>query len=265
MPDLLAAALLGLIQGLTEFLPISSTAHLLLAERVLRLEPARFGLSFTVALHLGTALAVLLYFASTWIGLVRGLLARQWRLPLLIVIGTLPAVVAGLLFQSSVERELRDPRVVAGGLVAGSVLFYLAERIGSQRRTFGQAGPADALLMGAAQALALIPGISRSGVTISAGLARGLRRGDATRFSFLLATPVVLGAGAKTLVDAPRASALLERPDLLAVGLLVSFASGLAAVAFLVRFLREHSLAAFIAYRLALAGGIVVALLAGAL
>lgn len=253
MTDILIAAALGLVQGLTEFLPISSTAHLIIAEKLFRLDPARFGLSFDIAIHLGTALAVLLYFAGTWIGLFRDVLARRWRLPLLIAAGTVPAMIAGVLFQPLVERELRDIRIVAVALVAGSLLFYVAERWASQRRDAGQLGWTDAMLMGSAQAVALIPGVSRSGITISTGLLVGLRRQEATRFSFLLATPVIAGAGAKTLLDVARAAELFARPEVTIVGFVVSFFAGIAAVAFLMRFLRAHSLNWFIPYRLALA------------
>ena len=229
--DVVAAAVLGILQGLTEFLPISSTAHLLLAEKLLALDPARFGLTFTIALHLGTALAVLLYFARPWLELLRDLFSGRWSFVTLLAAGTVPAVVAGLVLQSAVERELRDVRFVAAALVGGSIAFYLAERIASQRRSLAELTLRDAIAMGAAQAIALIPGVSRSGITISAGLALGIRRADATRFSFLLATPVILGAGAKTLLDTQRAAVLPERPDLLAVGFATSFLSGLAAVA----------------------------------
>jgi undecaprenyl-diphosphatase len=253
------------VQGLTEFLPVSSTAHLILVSDLLRLDPDRFGLSFDVALHLGTALAVLIYFARTWVGLAGDVLRGRWRMPALVALGTAPAAVAGVVLQSAVERELRGPAVIVGGLLVGSVVFVVVERLARQRRAMGDLGVADALVMGAAQAIALVPGISRSGITISAGLGRDLRRDDATRFSFLLATPVILGAGAKTLLDARRAAELLATPDVLAVGFALSFASGLAAVAFLVRFLRAHSLNWFVAYRLALAAVIVAALAAGVL
>jgi undecaprenyl-diphosphatase len=263
--DLAAAAILGLVQGLTEFLPVSSTAHLILVSDVLKLDPARFGLSFDVALHLGTALAVLLYFARTWIDLVVGLFRGLWRMPALIVLGTAPAAIAGVLFQSAIERELRAPLVIAAGLVVGSIVFVAAEAIARQRRTITDVRVTDALVIGIGQAIALIPGISRSGITISAGLVRDLRREDATRFAFLLATPVIIGAGAKTLLDARKAAALLAQPDVLAVGFVLSFLSGLAAVAFMVRFLRGHSLNWFVVYRLVIAALIVVAVAAGVL
>ena len=253
MNDQAAAAILGLVQGLTEFLPVSSTAHLILVSDALRLDPDKFGLSFDVALHLGTALAVLLYFARTWLGLAADVLRARWRMPLLVVIGTLPAAVIGVLLEKTVETTLRSPIWIVIGLVAGSLVFVAVERMASQRRTLETLTLSDAAIMGTAQAIALLPGISRSGITISAGLARDLARGDATRFSFLLATPVILGAGIKTLLDARKAAELLAAPDVLAIGFVVSFLSGLATVAFLVRFLRAHSLNWFVPYRLALA------------
>jgi len=263
--DLAAAALLGIVQGLTEFLPVSSTGHLILVSDLLKLDPAQFGLSFDVALHLGTALAVLLYFARTWIDLVVGLFRGRWRMPALIVLGTAPAAIAGGLFQSAIERDMRGPLVIAAGLVIGSIVFVAAEAIARQRRLLTEVGVIDVLAIGVAQAIALIPGISRSGITISAGLARELRREDATRFAFLLATPVILGAGAKTVLDARKAADLFARPDVVGVGFVLSFLSGLAAVAFMVRFLRGHSLNWFVAYRLVLAAVIVAAVVAGVL
>jgi undecaprenyl-diphosphatase len=261
--DLLAAAILGLVQGLTEFLPVSSTAHLILVSGALGLDPDRFGLSFDVALHLGTALAVLLYFLRTWITLAVDLVVGRRHVPLLVIVGTIPAAIAGVLLQSAVETTLRSPWWIVLGLAIGSVIFVVAERAARQSREVGQLSFGDAIFMGIAQAVALLPGISRSGITISAGLTRGLRREDATRFSFLLATPVILGAGAKTLLDARKAQALFDHPDVLAVGFVISFVSGLAAVAFLIRFLRTHSLNWFVAYRLALAALVAIAVLVG--
>jgi len=186
-------------------------------------------------------------------------------MPALIVLGTAPAAIAGVLFESAVSRELRGPLIIAAGLVVGSIIFVAAEAIARQRRAMSEVGVTDALLIGVAQAIALIPGISRSGITISAGLVRELRREDATRLAFLLATPVILGAGAKTLLDARKAAELFAQPDVLAVGFVLSFLSGLAAVAFMVRFLRAHSLNWFVAYRLVLAAAIVAAVAAGML
>ncbi|MDQ2951438.1 MAG: undecaprenyl-diphosphate phosphatase [Chloroflexota bacterium] len=263
MNDLVAAVILGLVQGLTEFLPVSSTAHLILVSSVLGLDPAKFGLSFDVALHLGTALAVLLYFAGTWIGLLKDVFAGRWKMPLLVIVGTMPAAIAGVLFESTISTTLRSPLWIVAGLVIGSVIFVLAERAARQRREIGELSFVDALMIGAAQAVALLPGVSRSGITISTGLFRDLRREEATRFAFLLATPVILGAGAKTLLDARKAAELFSAPDVLAAGFLVSFFSGLAAVAFMVRFLRTNSLNWFIGYRLLLAALVLLAVALG--
>ena len=264
MNDLLAAALLGLIQGLTEFLPVSSTAHLALAEKVFRLDPTRFGLSFDIALHMGTLVAVLVYFRRVWLDLVRDVLHARFGLLVLLVIATIPAVPAALLFGDLIDGPLRDPRVIAFGLVAGSLVFIIAERLG---RTNTRTTPnlRDVVVIGVAQALALLPGLSRSGMTISAALGRGIRRDEAARLSFLIATPAIFGAGLKTALDLRRSVALLDQPETVAVGFAVSLVSGLFAVAFLMRFLRGHSLTWFVPYRLALAGAILVALAAGAL
>jgi undecaprenyl-diphosphatase len=265
MNDQLAALILGLVQGLTEFLPVSSTAHLILVSDVLKLDPAKFGLTFDVALHLGTALAVLLYFAGTWIGLVVDVLRGRWRLPLVVIVGTIPAAVAGVLLESAVSSSLRSATVIAVGLLVGSAIFVLAERLGTRRRTLERLTLVDAVFIGVAQAIALIPGISRSGITISAGLLRGVERADATRFAFLLATPVILGAGAKTVLDARKLAGLTAQLDVVAIGFVVSFLSGLAAVAFMVRYLRGHSLNIFVVYRVALAAVILIAVAMGAL
>lgn len=264
MNDLLAAALLGLIQGLTEFLPVSSTAHLALAEKVFRLDPTRFGLSFDIALHMGTLVAVLIYFRQVWLDLARDVLHGRFRLLILLVIATIPAVPAALLFGDLIDGPLRDPRFIALGLVAGSLVFVAAERLGkSNTRTTPTL--LDAAVIGVAQALALLPGLSRSGMTISAALGRGIRRDEAARLSFLIATPAIFGAGLKTALDLRRSTALLGQPETVAVGFAVSLVSGLFAVAFLMRFLRGHSLAWFVPYRLALAGVILAGVAAGAL
>jgi len=263
MSDQLAAVILGVVQGLTEFLPVSSTAHLILVSDVLKLDPDKFGLSFDVALHLGTALAVLLYFARTWIGLLVDVLRGRWRIPLAIVAGTIPAAIAGVLFEAAVSTTLRSVLYIVAGLLAGSAIFVVAERAGAQRSRMERITVIDAVVIGAAQAIALLPGISRSGITISAGLLRGLERGDSTRFAFLLATPIILGAGLKTLLDARKLAGLTAQLDIVAIGFAVSFVSGLAAVAFMVRYLRTHSLNAFVVYRVVLALVIIVALAFG--
>ena len=265
MNDQLAALILGLVQGLTEFLPVSSTAHLILVSDALKLDPEKFGLSFDVALHLGTVLAVLLYFARTWVGLLVDLARGRWKLPLVLVVGTIPGAIAGVLLEKAVSTTLRSALYIAVGLIVGSAVFMAAERIGARRKRIDRVTFADAAFIGIAQALALLPGVSRSGITISAGLFRDLERGDATRFSFLLATPIILGAGLKTLLDARKLSELTAQLDIVAIGFVVSFLSGLAAVAFMVRYLRGHSLTIFVVYRVALAVVILLAVALGAL
>jgi undecaprenyl-diphosphatase len=261
--DAAAAAILGVIQGLTEFLPVSSTAHLALISEALGLDPDRFGLSFDVALHLGTALAVLLYFARTWLELASDVLHLRLRMPFLVVVGTFPAALAGAALQLQIESGFRSPAYIAAFLIIGSVIFVVTERFTIARRPLASVGFVDALVMGVAQAIALLPGISRSGITISAGLYQGIRRTDATRFSFLLATPVIVGAGVKTLLDARKAEALFAAPVVLAVGFALSFVFGLLAVAFMVRFLREHSLIWFVPYRLIVAAFAIALALSG--
>jgi undecaprenyl-diphosphatase len=155
--------------------------------------------------------------------------------------------------------------VIAFGLLVGSAIFVLADRVGTRLRYLDRVNAIDGLFVGTAQAIALIPGISRSGITISAGLLRGLDRADATRFAFLLATPIILGAGLKTLLDARKLAGLTAQLDVVAIGFVVSFVSGLAAVAFMVRYLKNHSLNVFVVYRVALAIVILVAVALGAL
>jgi undecaprenyl-diphosphatase len=256
MPDVLIAALLGVVQGLTEFLPVSSHAHLVIGQRILGADPARFGLPFDVAVHIGTLAAVLIYFAGTWIHLLRGLFAGRWRLPMLLALGTIPAVIAGLALEDA-ETSLRQVPMIVITLLIGSIVFLIVERIATQRRDMADIRGSDAVLVGIAQAIALFPGISRSGITISAGLWLGLARVDATRFSFLLSAPVIAGAAAKTLLG-EGAAEMLTHPDIVVVGVVTSFASGIAAIAFLMRFLRTRSLAWFVPYRLALAGLLVI-------
>jgi len=208
---------------------------------------------------------VLLYFATTWIGLIGDVLRGRWRLPLVIVAGTIPAAIAGVLFETAVSTTLRSAVYIAIGLLAGSAIFVLAERMGARRRRLDRVSLIDGLIVGTAQAVALLPGISRSGMTISAGLFRGLERGDATRFAFLLSTPIIVGAGSKTLLDARKATELTAHLDIVAIGFVVSFVSGLSAVAFMVRYLRSHSLNVFVVYRVALALVILAAVASGTL
>ena len=255
------AALLGLVQGVTEFLPVSSSAHLILARAFFGFDGDKFGLAFDVACHVGTLIAVLLYFRQDLARMIAAVPRfnaasdDDSRLIVLLVVGTLPAVVAGLAFRHLIEA-LRTPAVAAVTLALGAVLFFVAER-GAKTRGDRSLTIMEALLIGGAQALALVPGVSRSGATITVALLLGLRRTDAARFIFLLASPAILGAAAS---EAPK---LLKAgvdggASLIVIGVVASAIVGYAAVKFFVRYLGNHSLAVFAWYRIALAATVVV-------
>jgi len=262
--DLLEAVVLGIVQGLTEFLPVSSTGHLILMERFLGISEEEFGLQFDAAIHLGTLAAVLVFFRHTAIALARAwwdsIIARDWRKSLhsrlawLLLVGTLPAAVIGAAIENTAESTFRSPELVAVMLVVFCLPLLLAERLGAQTRGLHDAGIGDALLVGVAQSIALVPGVSRSGITISAGMLAGLRREEAAVFAFLLSAPIIAGAGGKQLFDALSGSSGSEAGlHVYAAGMLAAAGVGYAAIAFLLRYLRGNPLHAFIAYRVALA------------
>jgi undecaprenyl-diphosphatase len=269
--ELLEALVLGIVQGLTEFLPISSTGHLILAEEVLGIPEGKFGLQFDAAIHLGTLAAVLVYFRDSVRRLIGAWLAslasRDWqatpdsKLAWLLVLGTVPAAIAGALIEDTAESELREPALVGAMLLLFCLPLLLAEYRGRGNRNVGSAGVKDALLLGLAQSVALIPGVSRSGITIAAGMLAGFRREEAATFAFLLSAPVIAGAGGKQIFDALRDGDAGQGAGVYAVGLISAAVVGYAAVAFLMRFLRARSLLAFVAYRVVL-GVIVLSLVA---
>jgi undecaprenyl-diphosphatase len=256
-----AAVLLGIIQGLTEFLPVSSSAHLILARAFFGWElPPEFGLAFDVALHVGTLAAILAFFRVEIFSMTRALprvLAANPDPPAnlirMIVIGTIPVVIVALAFNDLVENVLRTPAVAAGALAFGAVLMLAAERTGSATRAEDSISWGDALMIGCAQAAALVPGMSRSGGTIAVGMFLGIRRDASARFTFLLAIPAMLAAAAKEAVELvemplPQGSGLL-----LATGVVVSAITGYVTIKFFLRFLGGHKLDVFAAYRLVLA------------
>ncbi len=252
---LFEAVVLGVVQGLTEFIPVSSTAHLILLPHFFGWGGDLDTLSYDVALHGGTFLALLLYFRRQWVRL----LTVQRRLLVMIAIGTVPAGVAGLLFEDIVSTTLRSPLVIVVSLVSVGVLMLLAER-GGGFKGLPELEAGDALSIGIAQALALIPGVSRSGITISAGLYRGMERESAARFSFLLSMPVVGGA---VVLEGMR---VLRHPlehdlTLFAAGFAASAATGFFTIKLLLWFFRRFSLRTFVYYRFALAGIIVISYL----
>jgi undecaprenyl-diphosphatase len=263
MPPSLQAALLGTVQGLTEFLPVSSSAHLILARLFFGFDGDKFGLAFDVACHVGTLIAVLIYFREEIARLVAALPRLFVRtdpdahLIWLLVVGTVPAAVAGVLFKNQIEDHLRTPAIAAAMLAAGGLLFFVAEAVGHKTRSEASLTLGEALLIGCAQAAALVPGVSRSGATITVALLLGLRRAGAARFIFLLAIPAILGAAAS---EAPKLlkAGLGDTATLFVVGIVTSAIVGYAAVKYFMRYLGEHSIAAFGWYRLALAAATVI-------
>lgn len=257
--DLLSAALLGIVQGLTEFLPVSSSGHLILARAVLGWDLGRFGLPFDVACHVGTVVAVLVFFArdvqAMVIALPGALSGRDGeyeRLIRLIVVGCLPLVPVVLLFMDAIEA-VRSPAVVAATLAIGGAGLLVAEAVGAKRRGEDSITYVEALLIGAAQACALVPGISRSGATLTVALLLGLRREGAARFVFLLSLPAVGAAAAKEALEMSEVGVAGVPGTLLIVGLLASAIVGYLTVRFFLRYLVNHSLSVFAYYRFAIA------------
>jgi undecaprenyl-diphosphatase len=263
--DLLKAAFLGVVQGLTEFLPVSSTGHLILFEEWLGVDEDRYGLTFDVALHAGTLAALLWFFWRVWLGIAAGALRSfrtraaggpETRLFWLLVIGTVPAAVAGFALEDTIERWLRSPLLVASTLIAFSAVFFAAEALGARVRQVAGLRWPDAVVVGLAQALALVPGVSRSGATISAGLFLGMERSAAATFGFLLSAPVIAGASLKQSFEliGDWRDGRLTGDDLafFAVGFVCALAVGYLSIGFLLRYLRANSLHAFAYYRIAL-------------
>jgi undecaprenyl-diphosphatase len=254
------STVLGAVQGLTEFLPVSSSGHLILVPVLLGWPDQ--GLAFDAAIHLGTLAALLVYFRADLRALLAG---RNVRLLLLLMVGTVPAGLAGLAFGQTIESRLRDPRLVAVSLIAWAVVMWLADRHAARnRRPIRGVDRVDwvrGLTTGLAQAVALIPGTSRSGITITAGLLAGMDRVTAARFAFLLSIPVTAAAGAAQALSLLRRGLDPVLVGPLAVGVIASFLAGLAAVWFLVGFLGRGSLLPFVIYRIAL-GVLILALFA---
>ena len=256
--------ILALVQAATEFLPISSTAHLVVVPWLFGWEDP--GLDFSIALHVGTLVAVLIYFSKTWLRLLFLSVGRRVlepapgehdrdlyenpRLFLFLVAATFPAGIAGLLFEDYIEGALRSPFVIGVMLIAVGLLIGWADRRTALTRNLGGMSLRDALLIGCAQAFALIPGTSRSGITIAAGLLLGVERASAARFSFLLSSPIILGASLKAGYSLWSEGGLaneMQMPFL--VGVIVSAVAGYAVIAVLIRYLETHTLKIFVYYR----------------
>ncbi|MGQ0733676.1 MAG: undecaprenyl-diphosphate phosphatase [Acidobacteriota bacterium] len=258
--DLLGAALLGVVQGLTEFLPVSSSGHLILARAFFGWEAGRFGLAFDVACHVGTLVAVAAYFRREVAGMIaatpdalRGRGGDAGRLVRLVVVGTVPIVAVALVAGEAVEGA-RSPGVVAVTLALGAGGLLAAERWGAKTRGMEGVGYGGAVAIGVAQAAALIPGVSRSGATITVAMWLGLARANAARFVFLLSLPAVAAAAVREAIALGAADAGRLPAGLFATGFLVSAVVGYVTIKFFLRYLASQSLAVFAYYRFALAG-----------
>ncbi len=260
--DAVQAIVLAIVQGLSEFLPISSSGHLILVPHFLGWQDQ--GLAFDVSVHVGTLLAVVTYFRKPLAAMVRsGLgslvhrrLDADGRMALCVVVGTVPVGLAGLGFSGLIEAHLRNPLFVAGTLAGFGLLMWVADRLGRQSRDEYSLGIREALLIGCAQALALMPGTSRSGITITAGLALGLTRSAAARFSFLLSVPGIAMAGGYEFLKMLSAGAAVDWTAT-GLGVAVSAVTGYACIHVLLRFIERVGLLPFTIYRLLLAGVIV--------
>jgi len=270
--DLVKAVILGTLQGLTEFLPISSSAHLAIFPELFGWEDP--GAAFTAVIQIGTELAVLIFFrkdlwriATMWL---KSLVKPEYRGHLdarmgwYIIIGTMPIVVLGILLKDVIENEFRSLWLIATMLIVMGIVLGIADRVGRTDRTIKQMHLRDAVLMGAAQALALIPGVSRSGATLSMGRFLGYDREAATRYAFLLAIPAVVGAGLFELKDIPNGeNAYGWGPTVVAT--VVAFVVGYAAIAWLLRYVSTNSYLPFVIYRISLGTLVLVLLSVGAI
>lgn len=274
MDTTLQALVMGLVQGLTEFLPISSSGHLIIVPALAGWkDPFIDSLEFSVMLHMGTLLALLVYFWRDWLVLIPAFFMAirdrsladdpLRRLAWLLAVTTVPAMIVGVLFNDFIEANVREPGLVAILLVVGAIIIWIADRWGGQDRGMESLTFPEAFGVGAAQALALFPGISRSGISISAARFLGLDRESAARFSFLMSAPIIAGAGAwETLKLIRGQGSVAVEIAPLAVGMLTALVAGLAAIHLLLRWVSHHPLTIFVVYRLVLAAIVVVWFLA---
>lgn len=267
------ALIMGIVQGLTEFLPVSSSGHLVIVPHLLGwTDPFITSLAFSVMLHLGTLVALLVYFRADWLVIipagVGSLRERSLetdpnrKLAWLLVVATIPAVIAGPILNDRLEAAVRTAEDVAIALVIGAAILWLADQVGRKVDGIEKVTFPLALVIGLAQSIALVPGISRAGMTISAGLFAGLTREAAARFSFLMATPIIAGAGvfeARKLVTGEAGVPVQVAP--LVVGMVAALVAGLAAIHLMLRYLRTHSYGIFVVERIVIAALVLVVFL----
>lgn len=270
--DLIQSIVLGLLQGLTEFLPISSSGHILIVPAILGWEDP--GAAFTAVIQLGTEAAVLIYFrrdlwqiATTWLDSLRNPARRSElnaRMGWYLIAATIPIGILGLVFEEQIENAARNLWLVGSTLILFGIVLGIADNVGSRRRDVGELSFRDGVLIGFAQSLALIPGVSRSGATISAGLFLGLNRPAAARFSFLLAIPAVVASGLFQLYGILSGEEAVGEPiGNVIVATLIAFVVGYAVIAWLLRYVSNNSYAIFVGYRLLLGSGVLVLTAAG--
>jgi len=269
LTEIIQSAVLGFIQGVSEFLPISSSGHLIIAPWIFNWEDP--GLFFDVALHFGTLLAVIAYFYKEWIIIFKLALKKSYKLPVcrrgrqatsyklqanflwIIIIATIPGVLAGLFLENLAETVFRNPLLIAFNLFFWGLILFLADDYFKHNRSLKKINFTDGVLIGLAQALAIVPGTSRSGITITAGLARGLDRVTSARFSFLMLTPIVFGASLLKIKE------LISGFDLaMALGIICSAVSGYLAIKYLIKFVEKSNYKIFFWYRLVLAALILI-------
>ena len=267
--SILQAIVLGLVQGATEFAPVSSSGHLILVPWMFgwgAIGDADLQKSFDVALHMGTLLGALIYFrrdiaryAAAWFRSIatRRMTTPDQRIAWALVAGTIPGAIIGALFESVIQEKLGAPWLIAVMLVAFGVVLVVVDRRARSDRDFDSIGPREGLLLGTAQALALQPGVSRSGVTITAARAIGLDRESAARFSFLLSLPIIAGAGSYKAVDLAQTGLQGYAPEFVA-GMVASAISGFVVIWGLLRYLRRHDFTVFLGYRVAVAAVVVI-------
>ncbi|MDQ2622392.1 MAG: undecaprenyl-diphosphate phosphatase [Actinomycetota bacterium] len=270
--DLIQSIILGFLQGLTEFLPISSSGHILIVPALLGWEDP--GAAFTAVIQLGTEAAVLIYFrkdlwniAKAWLASLRNPERRSElnaRMGWYLIAATIPIGILGLVFEDQIENAARNLWLVGSMLIVFGIVLGLADNVGSRKREVGDLSVRDGILIGFAQSLALIPGVSRSGATISAGLFLGLNRAAAARFSFLLAIPAVVASGFFQLYGILSGEEAVGEPILnVIVATLAAFIVGYAVIAWLLRYLSNNSFAIFVGYRLLLGSGVLILTAAG--
>jgi undecaprenyl-diphosphatase len=267
------ALIMGIVQGLTEFLPVSSSGHLVIVPYLLGwTDPFITSLAFSVMLHLGTLVALLVYFREDWLAIIpAGIAALRERsfgtdpnrkLAWLLVVATIPAVIAGPILNDRLEAAVRTAEDVAVAIVIGAAILWLADQVGRKVDGLERITFRLAFVIGLAQSIALVPGISRAGITISAGLFAGLTREAAARFSFLMATPIIAGAGlfeARNLLTGQAGVPIQVGP--LAVGMIAALVAGLAAIHLMLRYVRTRSYLVFVAERVAIAALVLVVFL----